>query len=214
MDGWGIRQFIRDYPGISIAPSRGAEIILRGEFSFSVLSEDGAELHQSYELEIRVPRGFPEDLPRVTETGGKIPRDLDHHVFPDGTLCLGSPLRLLKLVITRPDLVGWTRNCLVPYLHAMSHKLAHGGSFLFGELGHDRQGIIDDYMELLGLKERDQVIRTLELLGMKRREANKAVCPCGCRRRLGRCSFSAVLGRLRGIATRQWFRTHAAWLRD
>jgi hypothetical protein len=213
MDSWGIGQFIGDYPGMSLAPSRGGGIILRGEFLFSVLSEDGGEVRQSYELEISVPRGFPEELPRVTETGGRIPRDVDYHVFTDGSLCLGSSLRLLKVMRSRPDLVGWAGNCLVPYLHAMSHKLAPGGSFPFGELAHGKQGIIDDYVELLGLKERGQVVRTLELLGMKRRTANKAACPCGCGRRLGRCSFNKGLDNVRCLASRSWFRGHAAYLK-
>ena len=170
-------------------------------------------MHDSYQLQIEVPKQFPRDLPRVTETADRIPRDPSYHVFPDGGLCLGSPLRLLQIVRRRPSLAGWAENCLVPHLYAVSHKLEHGGNFLFGELAHGKEGILSDYMKLLGLREPAQVIRALELLGMKRRIANKAPCPCGCGRRLGRCSFNASLGKLRDIASRHWFRTHAAKLR-
>ena len=209
----GVGQFIKNYPGMSIAPSRGAGIVLRGFFSFSAASVEGAEMHYSYQLQIEVPKGFPRELPRVIEAGHRIPRDASYHVFPDGGLCLGSPLRLLQILRRRPNLVGWAQNCLVPYLYAVSHKLQHGGDFPFGELPHGKEGIVNDYMELLGLKERDQVIRAVELLGMKRRIANKAVCPCGCGRRLGRCSFNARLAKLRNVASRPWFRVHAARLR-
>jgi len=209
----GVGQFIKDYPGMSIAPSRGMGIVLRGLFSFSTRSGDGAQMHDSYQLQIEVPQGFPGEMPRVIETGHRIPRDADHHVFPDGELCLGSPLRLRQMVRRRPSLAGWTQNCLVPYLCAMSHKLKHGGDFLFGELAHGPEGVVSDYRELFDLKEPAQVIRALELLGMKRRVANKAPCPCGCGRRLGRCSFNARLDKLRNIASRSWFRDHAAKLR-
>jgi hypothetical protein len=75
------------------------------------------------------------------------------------------------------------------------------------------EGVIDDYAKLFGLQEREQVIRALDLLGMKRRIANKKPCPCGCGRRLGRCSFNVSLGKFRDWASRTWFRDHAAELR-
>lgn len=211
----GIQQFIQDYPGMSIAPSRSSEVVLKGSFSFCARPRGGgAEIRDSYELRIDVPRAFPEELPNVTETGHKIPRDDTYHVNPDGTLCLGSPLRLKGKIEGRPDLVGFAKHCLVPYLYGASHRLMHGADgFPFGELAHGVEGIINDYAKLFGLQEREQAIRALELLGMKRRMANKESCPCGCGRRLGRCSFNVRLGKFRDWASRTWFRDHAAKLR-
>jgi hypothetical protein len=212
-DAYGVQSFIRDYPGMRIAPSRGSGVALRGAFEFSARPSDGEEIRDCYELEVHVPRGFPAEIPSVAETGRRIPRSLSYHIGPDGALCLGSPLRLREIIARRPTLNGFAENCLVPYLYAASHKLTHGGAFLFGELAHGKEGIVGDYAKLLGLEDPAQAIRALELLGMKRRLANRAVCPCGCGRRLGQCSLNLRLGKLREVASREWFRAHAAGLR-
>lgn len=194
---------------MSIGPSRDSSTVLRGLFSFSASSNGGIEITDSYQLEIAIPDKFPRMLPRVVETGNKIPRDGKHHVNYDSTLCLGSPLRLLLKLSEKPDLVGFSEKCLVPYLYAVSKKLQYGGEFAFHELAHGEPGIIADYRDLFGLKMREQVIDVLKLLGMKRRIANKKPCPCECGRRLGRCPLHKKLSSFRKMAPRSWFNSHA-----
>jgi hypothetical protein len=91
---------------------------------------------------------------------------------------------------------------------AISKKLHGDGEFIFSELAHGAKGIIDDYMELFGLKSDDEVFRALELAGLKRRIANKKPCPCNCGLRLGICSFHNKLNQMRGLASRSWFKKH------
>ncbi len=122
-----------------------------------------------------MPAAFPRDLPRVTETGRRIPREGEHHVNPtDDTLCLGSPLSLLLKLSTDPTLNGFAETCLVPYLHAVSYKLRHGGPFPFGELAHGTPGVLTDYRSLLCLKDDEQAREAVRLLGMKKRRANSS----------------------------------------
>ncbi|MCK4356750.1 hypothetical protein KAW44_06690, partial [Candidatus Bipolaricaulota bacterium] len=110
-----------------------------------------------------------------------------------------------------PTLVGFAEECLVPYLYSISHKLQRG-AFPFGELEHGKPGVISDYLDLFGLKSRAQVLRVLELLGMKKRLANKKPCPCGCGKRLGACKYHFKMAELRELAERSWFRQHLATL--
>lgn len=208
-DGYGTRQFLRQYPEMSIAPSRSDGILLTGVFRFSARTRQGNQIEDSYQLQIEVPSAFPSRTPKVIETGRRIPRNGHYHVNPDDTLCLGSPLRLLQLMSCRPDLIGFAERCLIPYLYAVSTALRDGTGFPSGELAHGEPGIISDYLALFGLQTREQVIRTLELLGMKRRIANKAPCPCGCGLRLGRCRFNRTIAKYRRMASRSWFRGHA-----
>ena len=194
---------------MSIEPSRDSFIILKGVFSFRAKPAGGKEITDSYELEFTVPSVFPRAIPIVKEIGLRIPRDGKHHVNQDDTLCLGSPLRLMQKISEKPSLVGFSEKCLVPYLYAVSNKLQNGVGFAFSELAHGEPGIIVDYLDLLGLKKREQVINALKLLGVKRRIANKKPCPCECGQRLGRCSFHRKLNSYRNITPRSWFRTHA-----
>lgn len=202
----GLGQFLADYPQMIFRPRAGKPPILRGRFAFSATDRDAGEIEDAFELEIEIPPAFPQDVPRVAEIAGRIPRVVDHHVYPhDGKLCLGSPLRLLQLLAEDPTLTGFARNCLVPYLFAQSQKLA-GGDFTFGELSHGLSGILDDYVALFGVKEFRQAVEALRLLGMKKRRANKLPCPCGCLKRLGRCRFNTKLAAFRKVASRPWFR--------
>ena len=59
---------------------------LGGKFRFKASESGGNEIDDSYKLEIVVPDKFPQALPKVKETGGKIPRDGNFHVNPDGSL--------------------------------------------------------------------------------------------------------------------------------
>ena len=47
-----------------------------------------------YVLDIVLPGKYPHALPSVWEIGCRIPREIDRHVFEDGSLCLGAPLAL------------------------------------------------------------------------------------------------------------------------
>jgi len=110
----GLRQFLKDYPGMSILPSRGNDTVLEGVFSFSAHPKNGTEIRDAYNMRIVVPATFPRNIPEVIETGRRIPRDGKHHVNRDDTLCMGSPLRLLWEISKKPDMVGFAENCLVP----------------------------------------------------------------------------------------------------
>ena len=64
----------------------------------------------------------------------------------------------------------------MPYLYAVSYKLKNGGDFVFGDLAHGDQGIVDDYSILLGLATRFQIKQAIHLLGVKKRIATKQLC--------------------------------------
>ena len=204
----GLREFLRGYPKMAIRPSTGESLRLKGSFEFAAHHAKEGDLQDAFALEIIVPCTFPKALPSVTENGGKIPRTPEYHVNQtDHTLCLGSPLSLLLKLSKKPTLDGFAENCLVPYLFAISRKLKTGGPLPFGELDHGVDGLFADYMQLLGLKSREQLVYAFRLLGMKKRRANKLSCPCGCGIRLGRCKYNFRLREFRKVASRTWFRS-------
>lgn len=203
----GLREFLKDYPDMSICPMTDSNLVVEGDFRFSGQTEGGPEIVDGYALRIEVPEEFPAEVPRVFETGGKIPRTGDYHVNPNGSLCLGSPLRLLWKLSKNPTLTGFAGDLLVPYLYGISHKLKFGGDLPLGELAHGSPGELADYANLFGLKTPEQAARAVEMLGMKKRRANKLPCPCGCRKRLGKCRFNFRLKEFRDLASRTWFRS-------
>jgi len=202
----GIQEFLQNYPGMVIRPTgERSALTLVGTFDFSAKSGQSEEISDSYRLLILVHGSFPRSIPEVREIENKIPRDGEHHVNSDGTLCLGSRLRLLLQISFKPTLCGFAELCLIPYLYAVSYKTKFGGAFLFSELPHGASGELLDYVDLFGLKKPEQARSVLQLLAMKKRLANKHPCPCGCGHRLGKCSLNDKVKRFRDLADRIWF---------
>lgn len=204
---FGLLEFLRTHPGMVVRPTISHELNIEGEFDFSASSKKYEQITDYYHLRICVPLFFPREIPTVYEIQGRIPRNGSYHVNPDGSLCLGSRLRMLWKLAKTPTLEGFAEKCLVPYLFAVSHKLTHGGDFLFGELAHGSPGELTDYINLLGLETAEQARTALRYLGMKKRKANKLPCICGCGKRLGRCRFNLKLREFRKLAERSWFRS-------
>lgn len=203
---FGLLEFLQIHPRMVVRPTSEQELNIEGQFDFTASSKKHERITDSYQLRILVPPLFPREVPTVYETQSRIPKNGSYHVNSDGSLCLGSPLRMLWKLAKAPSLEGFADKCLIPYLFAISHKLSHGGDLPFGELAHGSPGELMDYVKLFGLETLDQARTTLCYLGMKKRRANKLPCACGCGQRLGRCRFNAKLKKFRQLADRSWFR--------
>lgn len=202
-----VEEFLAEHPRLALRPC-AAGLLVKGVHGFHV-RVGNLDIEDEYEVSISIPESFPKELPRVVETGRRIPRLSQYHVNPDGTLCVGSPIRILTLQSKAPTVQGFVEHCLNPYLAAISHKLEHGGDLIFGELEHGAAGELADYASLIGLKNPSQVRQFMRCLGQRRRVANKKPCPCSCGRRLGMCSFNKRVLPLRRMASRSWFKERA-----
>lgn len=194
------------YPGMARRGADDRRLVVAGAFEFCAAADGVATLTECFNLRIEIPRDFPKSLPAVFEIGGRIPPSGLYHVNKDGSLCLGSPLRLRWLLSGMRTLMTFAEKCIIPYLYAISHKLANGGELVFGELAHGRSGELADYIELLQVNSALQARLAITFLGMKKRHANKQRCVCGCGIRLGKCQFNARLREFRALAPRAWFR--------
>ena len=204
---FGLHEFLRNHPRMVVRPTSSQGLNIEGRFDFTAGSKKHEQITDCYQLRIHVPILFPREVPTVYETQGRIPRNGTYHVNPDGSLCLGSRLRMLWKLARAPTLEGFAEKCLVPYLFAISHKLIHGGDLPFGELAHGSRGELMDYVKLFCLDTIEQTRMAFRYLGMKKRRANKLTCACGCGQRLGRCRFNAKLKKFRRLAERSWFRS-------
>ena len=201
----GLHGFLDAYPEMRVRPSPSSALRLEGEFGFRADYRARLIIEDAYRLQVNVSRHFPKDLPKVLELDERIPRQADYHVSDDGTLCLGSPLRLYLIAFKHPHLIEFAKRSLVPYLYANSYR-EQKGTYPFGELAHGVGGELDDYAQFLGLEGPGQATEAIALMAMKRRLANKRPCPCGCGMRLGVCRFNETIRRLRSQLGRTVFK--------
>jgi len=210
MKKWGqfkLQDFLATNPKLRLTKLNEEGIILNGEYDFHAKMEGFEALEETYSLSIYIPKSYPKTAPIVKEVGGIIPRNQDHHVNGDGTLCLGARIILLQTLSNNPSLLDFAQNILTPFLYSISYKMKFG-ALPYGDLSHEEAGLVEAYEELFNVRGKQAVIRVLKALGSNKRIANKLLCPCGCNKRLGLCNFRFSLKKWRAIASRRWYREH------
>lgn len=200
----GVRELLAAHSGLRISTLTSELISLEGTVAIHVQLQGANAIDQEFSLRIDIPATFPKRLPKVFETAEQFTRAPDYHTYQDGSLCLGSDIRLLQVCAENPNIIAFFEKVVVPCLYSISHKLKYGTS-PYGELEHGEVGLVDDYEKLFGLTGKPAVLLAIKALSKRYREANKLECPCGCSLRLGRCGFRFKLRPYRDLAKRRWF---------
>jgi hypothetical protein len=190
------------HDGLRIVPSRSRDLVIAGPLHFRVRGPDHEEIEDEYEVELRVPPGFPSALPTARELGGRIPGT--HHKLVGDLLCLGAPTEMRWKLGLTPTLPAFVDGFVIPYLYGYSFFVKYG-RMPFGELAHGDEGIRGCLAEMFGARRIDRAEEFLRLASMKKRDANKQLCPCCSGIRLGKCHNRPV-NCLRKRLGRGWFR--------
>ena len=154
------------------------------EGRFVVKSAEGP--FDAFDVWISVSAGFPVDEPEVYETGGRIPRVADRHVFEDsGACCLG---------VWEEWLLRAARHAPAAFLTGPLHDFflsqcwyESTGEWPFGDRSHGRLGILEAYCEILGIDLDLGKARAYLRLLSKRSIKGHTKCPCASGRRLRDC---------------------------
>ncbi len=77
-------------------------------------------------------------------------------------------------------------------------------------MAHGEKGIIDEYEKIFGIRGKDSLKQLIKMLSMKKRVANKQLCPCGCKNRLGKCNqeLNIKINQFRYFAARSWYKKY------
>lgn len=200
-----IQSFTNDYTEFRIQPLHNDVIILKGRITQSLNHEVHGEVLIDYTLTIHVPENYPNELPIVFEESGHIKNNPSNHINYDGSLCLGSPIRLILVLKRNPSLTDFFERCILPYLYAVTIKNTTDKGFVFGELSHGDRGLLDDFKSFFHLKEDRQVYHMLKILSTTKKHANKSICPCGCKKRVTLCSYFKKVLQMRSLLSRlEW----------
>lgn len=205
----GIDDLLRRFQDLALRPQHDGRIVVAGDLEFSVVVPTLGVVEDVFGLEIRIPENFPSALPSVFELKGRIPEA--HHKMSDGSLCLGSPLGLRLKAVRGKTVLAFVEACVIPYLVGYC-VYERAGEMPFGELVHGIPGLLQEYSALTCATSDAACIGLIECLGLRKRVANKRMCPCGSGRRLGRC-HNRRINPLRGVASRTWYRGTARQLK-
>lgn len=182
-----INELIERYPGLALYNESQTGFFIRGDLHFNA-SFGKTALEEIYEIEIVVPPGYPENIPTVKELSDKV--EIKTHIFSNGSLCLGSPLRIRKLFSKQKNLVGFVEYCILPFLYSDAYYQKFN-EMPFGELDHDGKGLLQFYREYLKIDNDLIVLSFLKILAENGYKANKH-CPCNSGKKAKNCHGSTI----------------------
>jgi len=172
------------HKGLTNIVERDTETIVSGPLSFEASADGGETIRESFEIELIIPRSFPDTLPWVKEIGGRIESDYDHR-NPSGTLCLAVPVEQRRVFFEQATLLGFVNRLVIPYLYGYCYWKEHG-RHPFGEAAHGHEGILRHYADTLGLHDDVTVLAAICFL-LEHGYRGHHECPCGSGRRVRAC---------------------------
>lgn len=179
-----IDELRKKHSGLAVISETDTEVIVAGKLPFEA-SADGLEtITGSFDVEIRIPTDYPEQLPQAKEIGNQIDSNYEHR-YPDGTLCLAVPIEERRVFAQQPTLLGFFDRLVIPYLYGYSFWKKHG-YHPFDEAEHGYEGILRHYMDSLQLKDEVAALRVICFL-FEYGYRGHHDCPCGSGRRVRVC---------------------------
>lgn len=178
---------------------------LKGKVKIHHYIDGFPEISEYLEIEIFIPNEYPKSPPIFKEIGGCIQHIPKNHINGDGSLCLGSPFRLLQELNKNNCFLSFYNTLFIPYAYAVLLRIRYDINFIFGELSHGDKGEFEDFMSQFRSNSELEVLFFLKYLSLKKRVANKLICPCGCKKKLRDCPTHNMINKFRNIP-RCWYR--------
>lgn len=170
------------YPGLGYADNPDGCPQVSGTV---VLTDEAGAYLDSYQVTIKPGENYPYAFPLVFETGGRIPVNIDWHVFADGHCCIKSIPEEILLCKGGITLDWFISAQLKPYLFNQKYRELHG--FFLRERAHDMEGNIAFFTDLLKTKDLLLVARVLLFVSRRSEPSRTSRCFCGSNLKYRKC---------------------------
>jgi hypothetical protein len=141
------------------------------------LIDEAGDIIDRYEISIVPSDDYPNSFPYVYETAGRLPNNIDWHVYPDGHFCIKAIPEEKLACINGISLISFIKDQVLPYLFNQNFREKFG--YFLRERSHGTEGNLEFFKDTFKtndlLKIRDYLIFIL-----KRRKPNRVeLCFCG-----------------------------------
>lgn len=143
-----------------------------------------------YNIRIVAVPEYPLRFPHVYEIGGRIPKNIDWHVFPnDGRCCLATIPEEILTCKKGVNLLGFIEKIVTPYFFSQRYREDHG--FFLKERAHGDKGNIEFFAEIFKTNDLLLIANGLNFI-KKRKEPNRvSSCFCGKDQKYRKCHQEA-----------------------
>lgn len=145
---------------------------------------DNDEYIDSYQIEIRATEDYPSKYPQVFETGGRLPHNIDWHIYGDGHWCIGVGVEEAIKCSQGITLVSFISNQIRSFLFNQTYRKING--VFYRERSHGIKGVLEYYMETLSLSTYSIVYDALYAATQKEPKSNSK-CFCRSNRKYHKC---------------------------
>ena len=152
-------------------------------------------IKDDFQVKISISDKYPEELPVVIETEGRIPEKFHRNKDEQKSLCLGTFLDLHMKFYEDKTLLHFVNNCLIPYLLRFSYW-EKTGEIPLGERSHGIEGIYETYYSVLTVSKKMTVVRFIIITLKGSNDYDK--CPCGSGKRYFKC-HKPIITKIRKI---------------
>ncbi len=163
------------FPELKYTKDQSGQACVTGDI---VLTDQQGAIVDRYSVQILSSDDYPRNFPLVFEIGGRIPRNVDWHIFPESGRCcictLPEEMLLCKKGIT---LISFIENQVRPYFFAQKFREMEG--YFLNERSHGNQGIVEFFEEIFKTKDLNTIIRGLIFIKQRKEPTRRDSCFCG-----------------------------------
>jgi hypothetical protein len=183
-----INDVLVKYPYLNKGEINGTTI-LRG--SVEVIDKDG-KIWDTYQIEIHPQGEFPYCFPKLFEVGGKIPKNVNWHIYTaDGSCCLTVLQKEILACVNGITVLQFMENWVIPYLANQTYRF-NTGNYSNGEYSHNvLLATIEFYQELFRTCDVDLIINYIFIIVSSSRPHRTELCFCGSKQKFRNCHKSA-----------------------
>jgi len=162
---------------------------VRIQGSFPVLFE--GEVLDRFVIDVEIDSRFPQSVPVVRETAGRIPLSPERHANrADRTLCPIVPLDWLVRLESDRSVRSFLQGPVHNYLLGQC-LVERGDPWPFGERAHGRGGVLEALREILAVENEREILVYLDYLSHEEVRGHWE-CPCGSGIRLRNCHVTKM----------------------
>lgn len=115
-------------------------------FGLINLTNEIGNIEDTYQIEIIAVNNYPYSFPMLFETGGRIPRNIDWHIFEQtGNCCIASPPEEIIVCDKGINLTSFIENQVKNYFYSQIFRNQNG--YFLKERSHGSKGWIEFFEE-------------------------------------------------------------------
>jgi hypothetical protein len=180
------RAISAEFPNLVYNEEQGLPVI-----SGKILLKEQDMFIDAYEVRIIPTLDYPNRFPLVFETAGRLPHNIEWHVFPDGHCCIKSypeEIYMCRQGLSLQDFIGGQ---LVPYFFNQKYRELNG--FFLQERKHGDAGSLQFFEDIFHTSDLRIIGRGLLSLWENGLPNRVSECFCGSGKKYRKCHKEALL---------------------